>query len=194
MVLVKLQYNKQTNQAEWDLSEQELDTSKKSISILDLFLESDLPNIHKISEEDFRKQCLSYLENNRDGSKIAKQIEVGIPFPDNERSEMLEHFRIVDTPGIAAVGGFADRTLEFLINADAVIYIHKGAPTDKILHDALKNILPEKVKKHMLLVLTHKGQNNEETNEEILDQMKDLLQGQICSDKIFFVDSKTPFA
>lgn len=186
-------YNPESKRAEWDETEQQAEGSKgkrKKKSILDHFLQGDLPNIHKLSDAELREGCRIYLENNRNGSTIAKQIEVGIPFPEHDRFDQFDHFRIVDTPGIGAKGGFAERTLEFLINADGVIYLHKEEPSEKTLHDALEKVIPEKVKKHMLLVLTHKDVRDDDANVKFLEEARKCCP-QIPREKIFLVDSLT---
>ncbi len=166
-------YNPDSKQAEWDPD------------ILDLFLQSDLPNIHKKPEVEIRNRSRVYLEQHRDGKAVAKRVEVGFP-----SAYQLDHFRIVDTPGICAKGGFAKRTLDFLINADGVIYLHKDEPSEETLHNALQNVIPEKAKKHILLVLTHKCQRSKQANDAYLSEAQKCCP-QITSDRIFIVDSLT---
>jgi hypothetical protein len=153
--------------------------------VLELFLQSDLPNIHNIAPSELQQRSRAYLDHHRDGKKIAKRVEVGYP-----SAYQFDHFRIVDTPGICAKGGFAERTLEFLINADGVIYLHKEEPAEETLHDALQNVIPEKAKKHMLLVLTHKSQRTKEATEKYLSEAKKCCS-QIPEERIFIVDSLT---
>jgi hypothetical protein len=174
--LIIERYNLETGQAEWEPE------------ILDLFFESDLPNIHKIPKAELISRSKSYLEQFRDGSRVAMRIEVGYP-----TAYQLDHFRIVDTPGICAKGGFAERTLEFLINADAVIYLHKDEPAEETLDDALHNVIPEKAKSHMLLVLTHKSQRIKSANDAFLIEAQKCCP-QISRDRIFIVDSLTEIA
>jgi len=166
-------YNKETKQAEWDPK------------ILDLFLKNNLPNIHNLSEAELIERSTQYLESHRDGNGVAMRIEVGYP-----HDYQFDHFRIVDTPGICAKGGFAERTLDFLINADGVIYLHKEEPSENTLHDALQNVIPEKAKKHMLLVLTHKSGRTQQANNAFLSEAPKCCS-QISKDRIFIVDSLT---
>lgn len=165
-------FNRDPSYREWD-------------SDIEIFLQRDLPNIHKISAIELQKRSREYLVNHRDGKKVAKRIEVGYP-----TVYQLDHFRIVDTPGICAKGGFAERTLEFLINADGVIYLHKEEPAEETLDDALQNVIPEKAKKHMLLVLTHKSQRSKQANVAYLSEAEKCCS-QIPKERIFIVDSLT---
>ncbi len=167
-------YNEETKQAEW--SNEEIDC---------MFLQSAMPNIHQIPKIDLHNRSRSYLEKHRDGKCVAKRVEVGFP-----SDYKLGHFRIVDTPGICAKGGFAKRTLDFLINADGVIYLHKDEPAEETLHDALQNVIPEKVKKHMLLILTHKSTRHSQANDAYLSEAQKCCP-QITKDHIFIVDSLT---
>lgn len=154
-------------------------------SDIEFFLQKNLPNIHKISAIELQSRSREYLLKNRDGKKIAKRVEVGYPTVYH-----LDHFRIIDTPGICAKGGFAERTLEFLINADGVIYLHKEEPAEETLDDALQNVIPEKAKKHMFLVLTHKSQRSKQANVDYLLEAAKCCS-QIHKDRIFIVDSLT---
>ena len=166
-------YNRETTKAEWEPE------------ILTLFLQNELPNIHKIPTADLQQRSRNYLESYRDGKAVAMRIEVGYP-----HAYEFNHFRIVDTPGICAKGGFAQRTLAFMIKADGVIYLHKEEPAEDTLHDALQNVIPEKAKKHMLLVLTHKCDHDDEENEKFLAETHRCCS-QIQPERVFLVDSLT---
>jgi hypothetical protein len=166
-------YNRETQQSEWE------------DEILALFLENELPNIHKISEADLQRRSRNYLESHRDGKAVAMRIEVGYP-----HTFEFDHFRIVDTPGICAKGGFAERTLDFLIKADGVIYLHSEEPAEETLHHALQNVIPERAKRHMLLVLTHKWKRSDDENEKFLAETYKCCS-QIPEEHVFLVDSLT---
>lgn len=167
------QYNPDSNQAEWGQA------------MLESFIEVVLPKSLELPPGEWQHRSKAYLENHRDGAGVAKCIEVGYP-----SDYQFDHFRIVDTPGICAKGGFAERTLDFLNKADAVIYLHKDEPSEKSLHEALQNIIPEKAKKHMLLVLTHKCERDDEENQRFLTEAKRACP-QIPPEQIFLVDSLT---
>jgi GTPase SAR1 family protein len=166
-------FNTASNRAEWEPE------------ILDNFVQSDLPNIHNIDRDKFQQLSREYLEHHRDGKSVVVRIEVGYP-----NAYQFDYFRIVDTPGICAKGGFAERTLDFLNKADGVIYLHKESPEEITLHDALQNVIPEKAKKHMFLVLTHKQQRIQDDNLAYLSEVEKCC-AQIAKDRIFNVDSLT---
>ena len=116
-----------------------------------------------------------------------KEVALGYPI------EFLQskHFKIVDTPGINAIGGIEDQTKNFINQADAVIYLHKaGGQESRALRNALENELPERIKKRLILVLTHGSQKDEDERERILEATKGYYPG-IGTDNIFLVDSLT---
>ena len=152
--------------------------------------DSKLENIHNLSEEEFGNKIRKYIEKNISCDEIPERITLGYPHIFSE----FKHFRIVDTPGINAIGGIEDQTKEFINQADAVIYLHKaGQQESTALRDALENEIPERVKDRLILVLTHRSQYfypGENEHERILKQTEKLYP-VIGSDNIFFVDSLT---
>ena len=158
----------------------------------------DLENIYKLDQEDFGRKIREYIEKNISCDKIPKRVTLGYPHDFSE----FDHFRIVDTPGINAIGGIEDRTKEFIIQADAVIYLHNASQLEsRALRNALENELPEKVKDRLILVLTHRQAKFrpridehenilEEASENILEEAR-KIHPEIGPDKIFFVDSLT---
>ena len=148
---------------------------------------SKLENVHKLDEEIFKEEIYKYIDKNISCDEIPESITLGYPH------ELFDfrHFRIVDTPGINAKGGLENQTKEFIHKADAVIYLHKAPPVEsKSLANALENELPEKVKEHLILVLTHKSNSTDEKSEELLAETKRYYP-EIGADNIFFVDSLT---
>ena len=156
--------------------------------VLKAFLShSQLENVHKLDEETFKEKICKYINKNISCDNIPKSITLGYPHDLFD----FRHFRIVDTPGINAKGGLENQTKEFLDQADAVIYLHKAPPIEsKSLANALENELPEKVKEHLMIVLTHKSNSTDEESEELLAETKRYYP-EIGSDNIFFVDSLT---
>ena len=79
------------------------------------------------SSEDLWKKYVSVTPK----SKIAQKVVIHIPLPDE-----YEGWRIVDTPGVGAIGGIQETTMQLLTSrdksnnnqplVDAVILLHKG--------------------------------------------------------------------
>ena len=155
----------------------------------DFISDPELENIHKLDDTEFRDKICDYIEKNIACDAIPKEVTLGYPHKFSE----FKHFRIVDTPGINAIGGIENQTKKFINKADAVIYLHKGPLESIALRTALENELPEKVKEHLILVLTHKKEKihlGEDEIKKILRQAE-MLYPEIGSDNIFFVDSLT---
>jgi GTPase SAR1 family protein len=152
---------------------------------LTAFIEVELPKILKQAPGDWQQKSAEYLVQHQHGRDIAKTVEVG--YPTNYK---FEHFRIVDTPGICAKGGFDLRTHAFLSKADAVIYLHKEEPSEESLHNNLAGVIPEKVKAHLLLVFTHRSTRSDEDNQTFFEETIRACPS-IPEGRIFLVDSLT---
>ena len=147
----------------------------------------ELENIHRLAQKEFEDNIREYIEKNISCDEIPKKITLGYPLDFSQ----FKHFRIVDTPGINAIGGIENQTKEFINQADAVIYLHKaGQQESQTLRNALENELPERVQKHLILVLTHRSHSDENERERILEATVKYYP-KIGKDNIFFVDSLT---
>ena len=145
-----------------------------------------LENIYKLETEEFGGKIRKYIAKNIACDEIPKKVTLGYPHDFSES----KHFRIVDTPGINAIGGIENQTKEFINEADAVIYLHNAKQLEsRALRNALENELPERVKDRLILVLTHRSEKVDE-HERILEETQRLYP-KIGSDNIFFVDSLT---
>ena len=155
---------------------------------LEAFIDDpELENVYSLEKEAFDRKIREYVEDNISCAGIPKTVALGYPI------EFLQskHFKIVDTPGINAIGGIEDQTKNFINQADAVIYLHKVGQQESIaLRNALENVIPERVKKRLILVLTHGSQTDEDERERILDATKSYYP-EIGTDNIFLVDSLT---
>lgn len=167
------------------------DRSKKAVfsekELRDFIDDPELENVHNLEKEAFARKIRQYVQSNISCAEIPKTVALGYPI------EFLQskHFKIVDTPGINAIGGIEDQTKNFINQADAVIYLHKVGQQESIaLRNALENVIPERVKGRLILVLTHRSQIDEDERERILDATKRYYP-EIGADNIFLVDSLT---
>ena len=154
---------------------------------LELFLSSDLENIKKLNDVEFRNKIRKYIEQNISCDKIPAWVSLYYPHDVSE----FKHFRIVDTPGVKGIGGIEERTEGFINQADAVICFCNAKQLESTtLGNILENDIPENVKRHLILVLTHRSNfpSNKQRNR-ILDHANSILT--IGSDNVFFVDSLT---
>lgn len=107
-------------------------------------------------------------------SKVVKEVTIKYPL-----QEDCQGWRIVDTPGVEAVGGIDMETMNFLTerdeyggnNVDAIIFLHKGTDNieDKSINDFVKNTfktLSEDAKKRIFFVVTNAAEDTFQNNEE----------------------------
>ena len=156
---------------------------------LEVFLASNFEGMERkiLDKEELKRKIREYIKKNISCDNIPLKVSLYYPHDVSE----FKHFRIVDTPGINAIGRIEDQTKEFIYEADAVIYLHKVPPIEsKTLHNTLENKMLERVKDRLILVLTHRGRQDENENERILNEAK-RLYSEIGSSNIFFVDSLT---
>ncbi len=146
------------------------------------------------------KKVLEQYIDSHPKSKVAKEVTIQYPL-----QEDCKGWRIVDTPGVEAVGGIDIETINFLTakgknggnNVDAIIFLHKGTDNieDKSINDFVKNIfktLSDDAKKRIFFVVTNAAdetfQNNE---EEYMRKAKALFVDPygIKNDRLIAVDS-----
>lgn len=136
------------------------------------------PKIIKGMEETscraIEKKVLERYIDNHPKSKVAKEVTIKYPL-----HEDCKGWRIVDTPGVEAVGGIDIETINFLTakaenggnNVDAIIFLHKGTDNieDKSINDFVKNIfktLSDDAKKRIFFVVTNAADDTFQNNEE----------------------------
>lgn len=109
------------------------------------------------------RNLLEKYINTHPKATIAKEVTVRCPLPDD-----CVGWRIVDTPGVGAVGGFDLETTNFLTaklenggnNVDAIIFLHKATDNieDTSINDFVSNTfnnLSDDAKKRVFFVITN---------------------------------------
>lgn len=126
--------------------------------------------VHKQLEEEtlcppINKALLKDYVEHRKKKDIAVEVRMKYPF-----NEELKGWRVIDTPGIGAIGGIETRTKQLLATqkedgsreVDAIIFLQDGSRTldetdaKKIVKEQLDN-LTETDKDRLFYVLTHSG-------------------------------------
>ena len=133
-------------------------------------------------------------------SNIAKEVRIKTPMP-----EEFHGWRIVDTPGIGAIGGIQDETKVLFSKVDdngnkfvdAIILLQSGV--DNIEDETTKRFAKETIqqltsdaKKRLFFVLTHASEGTFRTyKDEILNKAKSLyaVPFNIPAERILYVDS-----
>lgn len=148
-----------------------------------------------VSADVWKKYILSHSKKD-----IAKEVRIKIPM-----SEEFHGWRIVDTPGIGAIGGIQDETKVLFSKVDdngnkfvdAIILLQSGV--DNIEDETTKRFAKETIqqltndaKKRLFFVLTHASEGAFRSyKDEILNKAKALyaIPFNIPEERILFVDS-----
>ena len=139
--------------------------------------------------------------NDHPRSKIAKEVFIEFPL-----SKEFEGWRIVDTPGVGAVGGIQEETRKLLIETegdecnkkvDAIVFLHSGADniedeSANVFASQVSQKMTEDMKKRVFIVLT-KAANTEfrSYKERIIDKAQKLFSRAFGLDavRVTYVDS-----
>lgn len=117
----------------------------------------------KLSKKEINIELLKKYIDEHPKNMIPKAVGIECPLNENYRG-----WRIVDTPGVDAIGGIEDDTKQFLCgsddegnhNVDAIIFIQAAQANIEDLHlnefvDTTINSLTEEAKKRTFFILTH---------------------------------------
>lgn len=158
--------------------------------------------IEEKSYKRFNEAILcEYIDSHRPNN-IPQKVEIGYPLNEN-----FIGWRIVDTPGVDAIGGIEDTTNEYLTeknefgnnNVDAVIFVFNGANTfdDKGLNDFVNKTyksLTDESKRRLFLVVSHAAdgnfQRNKDTQLKLIQQLfVDQEDVKFDKERILTIDS-----
>lgn len=159
-----------------------------------------IKGLEETSRRAIEKPILEKYIISHPKSKITTEVTIKYPLPDE-----CQGWRIVDTPGVEAVGGIDTGTLEFLSaknefggnNVDAIIILHKGTDNieDKSINDFVKKTfatLSDEAKKRLFFVVTNAADEKFQDNEdEYMKKAKALFVNEfkIKSERLIAVDS-----
>jgi len=166
----------------------------------DFFRSDNIKDMEGISGIKVDRKLLEEYIKEHPKSEIAKEVTVRCPFPED-----CIGWRIVDTPGVGAVGGFDIETTNFLTaklenegnNIDAIIFLHKGTENieDKDINDFVKNTfntLSDEAKKRVFFVITHTASDDYRDNKDAyMRRAKSLFKDRygIKEDRLLEIDS-----
>lgn len=150
------------------------------------------------SSEDLWRKYVSVTPK----SKIAQKVVIHIPLPDE-----YEGWRIVDTPGVGAIGGIQEATMQLLTSrdksnnnqhlVDAVILLHNGTENiqdesaNRFAEDVSKS-MGDLAKERLFFVLTHASTPGFlNYKDDILSRASNLFGRRlnIPAERITYVDS-----
>lgn len=135
---------------------------------------------------DFAKQSETikkYIsEHNKQNIPI--EIEFGYPF-----RWSFDEFRIVDTPGVNAVGGVQDPTTKYIETANAILFVKSITPIEsEFFKNFVEKYISKRSKDSLFLVLTQIGLHFE-NYERLYNEAIRLYDNIIPSKRILAVDS-----
>lgn len=130
-----------------------------------------------------KEKIISYIES-RNKDNIPIRIELGYPFP-----WKFEEIRIVDMPGVNAVGGVQDLAFSFTERANAILFIHPIKPVEsESFKRFVTSVITNKSKEVLFLILTHSAVFFEE-QERLLEEAKKIYSFIIPENRIYAVDN-----
>ncbi len=126
-----------------------------------------------------------YVES-RSLTDIPKQITFGFPL-----KYAFDGLRLVDSPGVNAVGGLQDATHEYIREANAVLFVHSlDSPVESgSFHNFINKVVPEHTWETLFLVLTKSGRNSSDDIDMKVEEARRLYTKKINQDRILHVDS-----
>lgn len=165
--------------------------------ISDLLNGVESENIHRLSKEEYNKKIIEYIRNTQPKwEKIVTKIDIEYPFKDND----MRGIRIIDSPGVNAVGRVGDITAKYIESADAIMFLRPITGV-AIEANSFKEFLESKSvdrnKNAMFLILTRAASESEETIERAYEEFVNMFGIQkndnrhgIVKEQIISVDSK----
>jgi GTPase SAR1 family protein len=146
-------------------------------------------NIFNLSPEDYEKCIWRYInEKKNKWQDIVIRINITYPF----LTEMRE-ITIVDSPGVNAAGKVGSITNEYIIKADAIIFVKalKGQSLESLsFRNFLNSNVLDRSKGALLLLLTQKSDLEDNEIYELKTQAVKMYRGFIKENHITEIDSK----
>lgn len=139
----------------------------------------------------------NYLKTHMDPSKFVKEVSVGINL------SSLDGWKIVDTPGVCALGGIEELTREYIFgtdeygcdNVDAVLLVYKGSVSlqeHPELTEFIKDVIRRKksiIEDRSFMIVTHSASDHFQENPNYLNNALNQIDNLIPKERTFYVDN-----
>ena len=139
----------------------------------------------------------NYLKTHMDRSQFVKEVSVGINL------SSLEGWKIVDTPGVCALGGIEELTREYIFgtdeygcdNVDAVLLVYKGSVSlqeHPELTEFIKDVTRRKksiIADRSFMIVTHSASDHFQENPNYLNNALNQIDNLIPKERTFYVDN-----
>lgn len=118
--------------------------------------------------------------------KIPVEITFGFPL-----RYAFDELRLVDSPGVNALGGVQNRTFAYLHNANAVLFVHSlEGPVEKgSFREFITQVVPNRTKQSLFLVLSKSGFKSVIEIEEKVAEARSLFSEEFDPNRVLYVDS-----
>lgn len=118
--------------------------------------------------------------------QIPVEITFGFPL-----KYAFDELRLVDSPGVNALGGVQDRTFAYLHNANAVLFVHSmdGSVENSAFREFITHVIPNRTKHALFLVLSKSGSKSKIEIDEKLGEARSLFSQEFDSERILHADS-----
>lgn len=139
----------------------------------------------RLKHLDRKKELLQQYIANRPKDKIPTEINFGFPLKWD-----FDELRIVDSPGVNAVGGVQDVAFGFFEMANAILFIHPIKPVEsESFRTFVESVISNRSKDTLFLVLTHAGLYADSDVERLYGEAIQLYDEIIPQERILVVDS-----
>jgi len=136
---------------------------------------------HLQGKQDIVTQYIS----ERTTDKIPVIIEFGYPL-----KWEFDELRIVDTPGVNAIGGVQNVSFGFFEEANAILFVHPIKPIEsESFRKFVSSVISNRSKETLFLILTHAGLYSNDEVERLHIEAKRLYKDIIPEERILVVDS-----
>lgn len=124
--------------------------------------------------------------NSRTLAHIPVEIRFGFPL-----KYAFDELRLVDSPGVNALGGVQDRTFAYLHKANAILFVHSlEGPVEKgSFREFITQVVPNRTKQALFLVLSKSGFKSDIEIDEKVAEARSLFSEEFDSHRILPVDS-----
>ncbi|WP_202109130.1 dynamin family protein [Succinivibrio dextrinosolvens] len=143
------------------------------------------------NKSDYNARIKQYINEKKNSWRdLVTKIEVYFPFPDKD----FQGIEIIDSPGVCARGGVSDITSNYIINADAIIFLKPvvgQALESEQFNQFLESTSVSRNRNALFLVLTHIATKNEADLQSLEKEANKIFSGKLKENNILFVDSKS---
>lgn len=119
-------------------------------------------------------------------AQIPVEIRFGFPL-----KYAFDELRLVDSPGVNALGGVQDRTFAYLHKANAVLFVHslEGPVEKSSFREFITQVVPNRTKQALFLVLSKSGFKSDIEIDEKVTEARSLFSEEFDHHRVLHVDS-----